>query len=567
MLKLLPVLVYIICKINPSEGYNFTTFNEPTGVFLIKTFETYISYSSWKLYYYYDMSEFFENVELYKECLQRMERICVNLAEKEQCETLIIKHRRLFANINLDIEYIQSTQQKKHKKRRDAFLGFAGSYLAKPIFGLMDEEDAQVINHKINELIKTHNTHTVALQNGLSIIKQTMKITNNTLTLFNENINQFNTYIQNITQIMAEVEKETKQHIDFNYISDLAGLINMEHMDTTDKIKSALKNTLHGEFTSLITYKQLLHDLTDISDQLDETSYMIVKDFKELQRIINIRGTITQKRLLIELTIPILERNVYQMNGIVTVPVNFQNDTILIKTGNTNYLVNNHTKIYIPIKKEELNSCKQLPDKKLICFPQTEAYFENKEECVSNILFEKHIQKQLKQCEYDRVNNVNVVKSLGENTYYIYAKEPILMRENCLKQTSNLFNISQTGMLTIDFGCEIIFNHMRIATKNAHIREKVVDIQMPQTFQKISISNLKPLNTRIQNIKKLETKFLSYSDNFDNLVNDTDVEITKLKSLNIEETIETDMLKKNVIILAVFIIIIIIIKAIIKKLC
>lgn len=566
MKKLIAALVCIMCNVQSYSGYNFTTFDDPTGIFLVKTFDTYISYNNWKLYYYYDLSEFFENINLYKDCLEKMEKICSSMPEREQCETMIKKHNRLILNINLDLEYIYAMEPKTKKQRRDALFGFIGSYVGKPLFGLMDEEDASIITEKINSLINAHQTQTIALKNGLSIVQQTIKITNETMFQLNRDVHELNRYVNNITTTISDVEIEIKQHIDFNYISSLATMISVEHQHAIHIIKSALKNTLHGEFSSLITHKQFLKDLQEISETLDETSFTIIDDIKQIQQVVSIKGTIMQKRLLVEFTIPILERNPYQLNSIVSIPVEYKNNTILINMENSNYLVNNLSRIYIPIEKDELKQCKKIYNQTLVCYPQTEAYFENSDICISNVLFEKTAEKQLGKCTYDNVKKMNLIKALGDNSYYIYVTEPMLMRENCLRIPTKLFSLNNTGILKIDPNCEIIFNNMRISTRNSHIKEKIVDIDAPQTFHRVSIRNLKALKPKL-NQTKLETKFLTYNDNFKNLINKTEKEKERLDQSTVITTIETSLLKKNLIILIAFIILIIIIKALLKKLC
>lgn len=141
------------------------------------------------------------------------------------------------------------------------------------------------------------------------------------------------------------------------------------------------------------------------------------------------------------------------------------------------------------------------------------------------------------------------------------------MRENCANKDSELFKLNQTGILSMDFNCEVIFDSIRISTRNSHIREKIVDVDKQQIFQKISVEGIKPLASKLTQTRKLETRFVSYNDNFGSLINQTDKEIQRLKEQKDINTIEADLLTKNLIILVLIIISIIIIKAIIKKFC
>lgn len=66
-------------------GLNFTEFDSPTGAFLVKTHNTFISYNNWKLLYYYELYDIHENFENYKTCIGKMEFICQKIPEKSQC--------------------------------------------------------------------------------------------------------------------------------------------------------------------------------------------------------------------------------------------------------------------------------------------------------------------------------------------------------------------------------------------------------------------------------------------------------------------------------------------------
>ena len=90
----------IIWWIQYIQAFNFTKIENPTGAFLIKNQDTYISYNDWKLIYYFELRDINENFEKYKTCLQKMEKLCKAIPNKDQCETLLKLHNNTLSEIN-----------------------------------------------------------------------------------------------------------------------------------------------------------------------------------------------------------------------------------------------------------------------------------------------------------------------------------------------------------------------------------------------------------------------------------------------------------------------------------
>lgn len=88
--------------------------SHPLGAFLFNIAEAYVSHSSWRLLYYYDLTDFYENISQYRDCLQKMEQICnhlMEIGESSQCLSLIYKHRKFSNEMKIDTDYLNSLQR------------------------------------------------------------------------------------------------------------------------------------------------------------------------------------------------------------------------------------------------------------------------------------------------------------------------------------------------------------------------------------------------------------------------------------------------------------------------
>lgn len=556
-------------KLAPSSGLNFTKLEHPIGAFISKTHDTYISYNNWKLLYYYDLKTLYENIDTYGRSLQLMEDACHKMTEFYRCEAIILKHKEQYSEINNDIDYIKMIQDEKitHARQRRAPLGFMSKYIYKPIFGFMDEEDAELFSSKINSLINNQQTHSIILENHMSIVKQFIRITNRTMEQFENNIEILNTYINNFTSTAMHIEKEIKQHINFEYISDMTSLISRDHHRMAKVIKDALKNTLQGDYTKLISHERLRMDLVDVAQNIDESIFMVVEKLKHIQQIISIKAIIKEKRLLVEIDVPILNKNVHKMHKIIPLPIKYLDKIIIFNLKNQIFLVDNETRTYIFIDQIDLQYCKPVFSSALLCFPQTEMYFENQNTCESNILFEEDIQTTLKSCEYKHLSNITYIKRLTDNSYFITTPTDFLIRENCFKEASIFHTIKSTGILKINANCEIITSGMKIFTRNIKTKNSISDITLLHKFTNISIFNASMIELHLQGLKPTKLKYLDINDEFSKLINDTDIEISRLHTVEMIGHIEYNITKKYTIYTIVAIIVYITARILYKKCC
>lgn len=242
-------------------------------------------------------------------------------------------------------------------------------------------------------------------------------------------------------------------------------------------------------------------------------------------------------------------------------------NTIILNTETKSYLVDNMTKTYIPMSPEDMTQCKQLLKKTLICYPQTETYLQDSENCESNILFSRNAHKIVEVCKYRNIKNDNFIKPLGQNSYYVFIKKPLSIREVCFNSTSHMSVLNKTGILSISPNCEITIHGMKIFSRHTRQPNKILDIIPASNFKKISIKNLKDIEPIFHRQISNPLKYVGYDHGFDELTKKLDKEEERLKDTKDIHEFEKTILAKNVIIIITIIVIIIIIRTIIKKIC
>lgn len=361
--------------------YEFQPLEQPLGAFLSNIAETYVGHSNWRLLYYYDLTDFYENINQYRDCLQKMEQICnhlIEVGESSQCLSLIYKHREFLNEMKIDTDYLNSLkredQTQQNRQKRQAPLGFITKYFIKPIFGIMDENDAQELVHEINNLADNQETHHTLFDQNLSIIRKTIEITNSSLNKFQQSMYEMNTFINITVEKIKKMESEVKLHLSFSYISELATNIKIEYLTAIETIKNVIRNNIIGEYSEIMTYERLINDITAVELDLDDTRVKLLTKPRELQQSIS---TMVQSKI---------KNYSFYLKKIIPLPMRNGNEVTVLNLEKEDYLVQNATKIFIPLKESDLKLCKEISNKRLLCYIQKVAHFMDNS-CESNILF------------------------------------------------------------------------------------------------------------------------------------------------------------------------------------
>lgn len=547
------IMLFIIAQIGlPNEAYQLDLMKDKIGAFSSKIEDAYVSRTSWRLIYYYDLNGFYENIESYKECLNQMDEVCSHLEtgnDTQLCKVLIVQHRNFLTEMNLDIEYLELMRQDdakegRKRRKREAPLGYATTWIFKPLFGVLDEQEANEIVERINTLtIKQNGFHTI-LEDNLSIIRRTIETSSDSMDEFQNGMNQLSSYIDEAMLQLKNLEEEVKMHLNFQYISELAKNIQTEYVKSITLIKKVLRNKLFGEYTEFTTYHRVMEDLKLVTEDVDDTRTMILTRPRELQQSIEVYGTIMDKKLLIELSIPMVDKNIYSLNKIIPLPIRNGNEVIVLEIPYVDHLVQNDTKVFIPLSSEDLHHCKRISKKKLLCKPRRETHTVDKSSCEFSILFNKDPTSLISNCQFKRLENQNYIIGLNENSYFFSPNGDTVVKEQCHRESPVDSIINKIGILKLDTNCVLTIDKIKLYPFLVKTRDGIWDLPSINRSLGISLRDFKGLSKRLTNLPPApRTVYFNHNDAFTRLLNDTDSAKKRLDDIK-----TTKLIQKNIMI-------------------
>lgn len=574
-MKNIGIFLLLILLLMPIErAYEFEPVSQNLGAFLVKIKDAYISHSSWRLLYHYDLTDFYDNINSYKDCLGKLDEICERLEEMNestQCSTLVRKHRSFLEDINIDIEYLEIIQSEGKKNRslirrrkREAPLGYIATFGLKPLFGIMDEEDAEELASKINQLAENQQAHHTIMDHNLSIISRVIDTTNDTMYEFKKSMQEMSLFIEKTTEKLHEMETGINLHISFTYISSLATNIKIEYTRAINMIKKVIQNKLVGEYTEIMTYKRLTKDLNEIEQTFNDSRVRLLTDPLELQNSITITGAIVKRKLLIELEVPIVDRLVYALEKIIKLPMRDKEQVFVFDIPHMTHLVQNEARLFIPLQYEDLSFCHELSRKKLLCYPQRETHYTDEASCESNILFDlpKNI---VKTCTIRPSRNINWVIGLNDNQHYVSPKDNISILEKCIGQTPIKSIISRPGIIKLDVNCELYTDKIIIYPKYTKTRAGITNLPAPNRTQGIKVGDLKNIEGRLVDLPPPpKTIFKNFNEEFIELDNEIANNQKTLNDLKMVQPVERHTIR-NTLLATSLIVVFIITFCILKK--
>lgn len=115
--------------------------------------------------------------------------------------------------------------------------------------------------------------------------------------------------------------------------------------------------------------------------------------------------------------------------------------------------------------------------------------------------------------------------------------------------------------------CEIIINGVKITTKGTNTKEILTPLKHSSMFTRISLKNLTALQLTHHVNFPNPMRYLSFSENFGKIINETEETQKQLDSAPAITRIENSIFKKNIAILIGIIVLILIVRYLLKRFC
>lgn len=538
-MEALKVICLIMILSGSTNNIKFDPKAEPTGVMFSELARTYISYTRWQICYYYDLTEYFDKIEQFKICIKQMHVTCNRIQDNGTCTIILDQFDNHLESIQTDAETIESFESGSHRAKRAPF-EFIGK-IENLLFGLMDAETAKLYDEKINELQADASRTNDLMKQQTMLIKGVVQLNNRTFSDLKKNVEVLDQEIVTLSSKLDLAINEMILNNKFRDVAQIATLITLEHTEISKELMTLLQNSIDGKISGIIPFKSLKNCLQIISNKLDHTQKLPIdiknESIYHIYKIISVRSTLINKRIMIEISIPILEKNQFHLFKAIPIPTLFNDYFIILEPTSKYFLLNTDRLEYLPLDEDELSNCRHTVDNQLICIPYSPIKYNREQICELNILPIANLNKIFEKCNFKVVPRTNYIIQINhQDKYYCIIDKQYMIMSECKNREPETKILNTSGILEVEQNCMITTNDVKIRSHNVKYFNDTQLLIPEYTLPKTSVIKLKNI--------KVPEKYVSNANASLILIQDYTNDFAML-SKQIEEEVIQENIKKT----------------------
>lgn len=502
---------------------NLSTISTNQSIYFDKDTNMHLIRDEWKLVVYYNLDPYWESTELFEKYVLHLENICLNAKRRLNCDVIPLQLRHNYIELQYYNDMLLSQHFSSHARLRRGLINGVG-YVANSLFGTLDQHFAEQYKKDI-ELVRENQSHLGSLwKNQTSVVEaefNLLKRMEGTMSkqhkIFNQHLNE----LEEAKQMITDAVQKGAASSEFAIYSIIANNLAMNLKSIQATLINTIANIYNGQFDMhLITPNQLRDELNTISQQISKELTLPIQnvytDLIKIYQLLKVRTRMTKDYLIFEITIPLIDRDRYEIYNMITIPQQVGENMVNIITIADNVAINLHKDIFMPLSDKELKECLSFDSSTRLCALQSPVYHMK-----SDINLCLRVQKS-NECIYHTTPCHNKWIQLHSiNTYLYFCCGQCTLRIICADQITSE-QLSKAGIISVREGCVIkgesftVMSHRRLTSK-VQTQAEIVRPLIP------SINNIINLTIPVSKVK-LE------NDNNTEYIREINEQIIKLKA-------------------------------------
>lgn len=386
MKSTLVLALLTLFALSVSNAFKYENKLNASGVMFAKISQVEISYEYWTICYFYDLTEYFAQIDLFEQNMKQMSIICKKLQNNTECPKLVIHLENHLEKMSNSRTLIENFNSNNRTKRAINFIG----KLYNIFFGLLDSDSAEHYNHEIEQLKQNVLKEKDLIKEQLLTVKSNIQVTNATFSEMKHNMLLLEDKLNRLTP-SSYTNFWLKEN--FNYLFQLVTMILINHVQVTESVTDILMNSMQGKIMSMIPFNIFKQHLNEVQYSLRKDQRLpfdINRDsIYSILKIINVKSALYNKRILMEIKIPILRNPEFILYRGIPIPTLVNNKLVMIELKSSLFLIDPNNAKYIPMNQNDMENCLK-NDKKMICSPSSPVYFDRRGNCELSLFLEPH---------------------------------------------------------------------------------------------------------------------------------------------------------------------------------
>lgn len=434
--------------------------NETNGLIFTETGKVHLTFSTWRICYYFDLEEYYKEKDTLRVIINRMDTICNQLSEGKNCNILVNYLRQEYGKMLYEKNNIISRSKR-------AVLPSVGKIL-NVLFGVMDDDEAKKYEEKTNEIVKEVNVHNDILDEQTTMIMKTIRSSNETLHEFQKKISEIAIELKSKTLSQNKIINEVSLRESINFLSEIATLIIMDHRDLTNKINNLVRDTTTGEIADIIDVSAIKKDLSIVRDKLEKGEDFPIdlngENIFEIFTYSRVKARVTEKSIFIEISVPIIEDRTFKFFEITPLPIIFQNEVHLIVIKSKHILANLDTGEVIEM--DDSDHC--FGRNGNICQVHSAITTDSTISCEAMMLLNEGITGNV--CETKKIPRTSYVIPISQtNGVYIFPSSKLKIKNICKGKNPEVFTLTEPEIIEMQPKCKLMIGSFRLQHHETNI--------------------------------------------------------------------------------------------------
>lgn len=373
------ILILVIAAATEIEAvpYKITGIPEET-VAVFQPLRTLRQYDQvWNLATYIDMKQYRLELNKLPGLVERVEEMCSNITAREpdDCGLMVQLNR-------VQLEEIQEMDRlfPRHPTRAKRGLLDVVGTIGKTLFGLMDNEDEQYFNEKVDELQEGQIKLLQFGKQQTTIMNSMVEYFNGTSTQLAKQQSELETNMQKLTEVINNMEDRFGQMehkmVVLHQLNEVVQFVSSRLMLFRAKqrmLVQAVSIVHHQPNVPMLIHPEMLVNQLKLIQQMSgkEVELPISPEADNLRfyyQMIEPEIAILPNRLIINFKIPLVERDTFTLYHVVNLPVKETNGMYKTLVMNKPYLaVNKRRDRFLELSEKTLSSCKEVGGDLSVC--------------------------------------------------------------------------------------------------------------------------------------------------------------------------------------------------------
>lgn len=404
-----------------------------------------------------------------------------------------------------DMNTLLQTNKQATRVRRVA--PFAGvGWLGHALFGIMDADSAEKIEQQIAECQQNYNYQSQLIKEQTSVINLTANLMKESQAIIDK---KFNNLSQAIMQLSNETDLLRKRDQLLNWAFQLSLIINRLEK-TQHNILNMLTDLQQGHISSyLFTPAQFKRELEKMNDHIPDDQKLPINpqdDMAAFYEIMRGQMRVTKKNVLIQIHLPLVSIEEFQVYHLIPVPSQHNNEHICIIPESSYLLITLKRNLFYQMNENELNKCIKPHGTTLIC-PSTRPLHDmesEKSKCERDLLAG---QRDFTNCRIKAAPTEEAWIPLQSENEWIYVLKANTIVHVVKSNKMDTVTLQGSGMLHLQPGCEISHNGVTIIGKSSITTTNQLDF-VPlvnlSNFVMENVAKLNILNITVTNSDKFD---------------------------------------------------------------